>query len=59
MYYVYESHLSGEAYVSFDQKEYEELYCEQCGDSDWELDAFETVEEAEEFAKRFNDGEID
>lgn len=42
--YVYESHLGG-LYTSDDYIPYDELYCEQCGDSDYEIGQFETFEE--------------
>lgn len=42
--YVYESHLGG-LYTSDDYIPYDELYCEQCGDSDYEIGSFDTFEE--------------
>ena len=33
-FYIYEDHLGGGYYVSEDELDYDELYCEQCGDSD-------------------------
>ena len=42
--YVYESHLGG-LYNSDDYIQYDELYCEQCGDSDYEIGSFDTFEE--------------
>ena len=42
--YVYESHLGG-LYTSDDYIPYDELYCEQCGDSDYEIGLFDTFEE--------------
>ena len=42
--YVYESHLGG-LYTSDDCIPYDELYCEQCGDSDYEIGSFDTFEE--------------
>ena len=42
--YVYESHLGG-LYPSDDYIPYDELYCEQCGDSDYEIGQFDTFEE--------------
>ena len=32
--YIYESHLGG-LYTSNEYLDYDDLYCEQCGDSDW------------------------
>lgn len=42
--YVYESHLGG-LYTSDDYIPYDELYCEQCGDNDYEIGSFDTFEE--------------
>ncbi len=42
--YVYESHLVG-LYTSNDCIPSDELYCEQCGDSDYEIGSFDTFEE--------------
>ena len=42
--YVYESHLGG-LYTSDDYIPYDELDCEQCGDSDCEICACDTFEE--------------
>ena len=39
--YVYESHLGG-LYTSDDYIPFDELYCEQCGDSDYEIGSFDT-----------------
>ena len=32
--YIYENHLGG-LYTSDEYLDYDDLYCEQCGDSDW------------------------
>lgn len=45
-FYIYEDHLGGGYYVTEDELDSDELYCEQCGDSDrqvfegflWELE---------------------
>lgn len=37
--YLYESHLGG-CYSSENEYDYEDLYCEDCGDSDWLLGTF-------------------
>lgn len=42
--YVYENHLGG-LYTSDDYIPYDELYCEQCSDSDYEIGSFDTFEE--------------
>ena len=42
--YVYESHLGG-LYTSNEPLDYEDLYCETCGDSDWELGDFNNFKE--------------
>lgn len=42
MPYVYESHLGG-LYESDEQLDNNELYCEECGDSDWKLGYYEDL----------------
>ena len=39
--YIHENHLSGNLYASEYPLDYEYLYCEQCGDSDWELGKYD------------------
>ena len=48
--YIYESHMGG-LYVSDDVLDYEQTYCETCGDSDFLLGYAETKEEAWELLK--------
>lgn len=43
--YIYESHMGG-LFVSDDELDYEQTYCETCGDSDFLLGYAETREEA-------------
>ena len=43
--YIYEGHMGG-LYCTDDVQDWESLYCEQCGDSDWELGYAETLEDA-------------
>ena len=43
--YIYESHI-GSLFVSDDELDYEQTYCETCGDSDFLLGYAETREEA-------------
>ena len=43
--YIYESHLGG-LYTSDEYLDYDDLYCEQCGDSDWLIGYAATKEEA-------------
>lgn len=43
--YIYEGHL-GHLYTSNDILDYEDLYCEECGDSDSLIGYAETREEA-------------
>ena len=43
-YYI--SHLSGELFISKKRLDFDDLYCEECGDCDDELGWFETEEEA-------------
>lgn len=44
MKYLYESHLGG-LYTSDKPLDRDRLYCDQCGDSDWFLGAFETIKD--------------
>ena len=53
--YIYESHL-GSLYTSIYELDYDELYCEQCGDSDWLIGYAITKEEAWDLLK--NDVDI-
>lgn len=43
--YIYESHMGG-LYITDDVLDYEDCYCEECGDSDWLVGYAETREEA-------------
>lgn len=43
--YIYQSHMGG-LFVSDDELDYEQTYCEECGDSDFLLGYAETREEA-------------
>ena len=43
--YIYEGHMGG-LYTSDEPLDYEDLYCEECGDSDWLIRYAETKEEA-------------
>ena len=51
MKYLYENHMGG-IYTSDEKLDYDYLYCEQCGDSDWLYGSFETFKE---FWKLFKD----
>lgn len=42
MRYLYNSHLGG-LYTAHKMLEYEDLHCEACGDSDWIIGAFQTI----------------
>lgn len=44
MSYLYENHMGG-LYTSDYYIDPDELYCEQCGDSDWLLGEYETLNE--------------
>lgn len=44
MKYLYEDHLGG-IYTTDEKLDTESLYCEQCGDSDWLISSFETIED--------------
>ena len=48
--YIYESHLGG-LYTSDTLLDYEDLYCEQCGDSDWLIGYATTKAKAWELLK--------
>ena len=48
--YIYQSHMGG-LYTSDDELDYEQTYCETCGDSDWLIGYAETREEAWELLK--------
>lgn len=43
--YIYDSHL-GDLYVSTKLRSSKELFCEQCGDSDWYVGEATTKDEA-------------
>lgn len=44
MVYLYESHVGG-LYINEECLNFEDLYCEECGDSDNLLGSFETLKE--------------
>lgn len=46
--YIYESHMGG-LYTSEWSLPFDYLYCETCGDSDWEFGFFTTREEAKQY----------
>lgn len=48
--YIYQSHMGG-LYTSDDELDYEQTYCETCGDSDWLIGYTETREEAWDLLK--------
>ncbi len=54
--YIYESHL-GELYSSDEELEWDQLYCEQCGDYDWLVGEVETREEVYELLRGAYDEE--
>lgn len=43
--FLYESHLGG-IYIKDYEQDFEDLYCEQCGDYDWEIGEFDSAIEA-------------
>lgn len=47
MNYLYEGHM-GCYYWTLEEQEYEDLYCETCGDCDFFLGTFETEAELKE-----------
>lgn len=48
--YIYQSHMGG-LYTSDDELDYEQTYCETCGDNDWLIGYAETREEAWDLLK--------
>lgn len=52
--YIYESHMGG-LYTLDEQADFDFLYCEQCGDSDWEIGYAETREEAWALLESYTD----
>ena len=45
MIYFYENHLGGNIYTTDYEQDYDDLYCEECGDSDTFLGAYESWED--------------
>lgn len=52
--YIYQSHMGG-LFVSDEVLDYEQTYCEECGDSDFLLGYAETREEAWNLLKNDTD----
>lgn len=52
--YIYEGHM-GNLYTSDESLDYEETYCETCGDSDWLVGYADTREKAWELLKEGTD----
>ena len=52
--YIYEGHM-GCLYISYFPLGYDELHCEECGDSDWLIGQAETREEALGLLKDYTD----
>ena len=52
--YIYEDHMGG-LYTSDRKLDYKEIYCEQCGDTDWLLCCASTRQEAWNLLKGDND----
>lgn len=52
--YIYESHL-GNLYTSIYELDYDELYCEQCGDSDWLIGYADTKKKAWNLLTNYTD----
>ena len=48
--YIYEGHMGG-LYTSDEPLDCEDLYCEECGDSDWLIGYADTREEAWDLLK--------
>lgn len=47
--WFYIGHLNGNIYATDEQQDFADLYCEVCGDSDWEIGEFESGEELKEY----------
>lgn len=45
MKYLYESHLDGGLYTTSRPLSHNELYCDLCGDVDWPIGSFETIQD--------------
>lgn len=61
MPFLYESHMGG-FFDTFEELDWEEEYCETCGDSDWCIGYYDTDEERQELIDDFygyNDYEDD
>ena len=52
--YVYESHLGGGFYTSSEPLDYDELYCDSCGDSDTYCGYYKEREELKEMLYDWN-----
>ena len=52
--YIYEGHM-GSLYTSDNVLDYEDTYCEECGDSDWLIGYADTKEEAWDLLKDITD----
>ena len=48
--YIYQGHMGG-LYCTDESQDWDDLYCEQCGDSDWELGYADSLEKAWELLK--------
>lgn len=47
--YLYESHQGDGIFASDERLTWDDVYCEICGDIDWELGNFDNVEDALEY----------
>ena len=52
--WFYIGHLYGGIYATDEQQDFADLYCEECGDSDWEIGEFNS---ADEFIKYMTDSD--
>lgn len=48
--WIYQSHMGG-LYVEDEHLGFKDLYCEECGDSDWEIGFAESKEAAKKLLK--------
>lgn len=51
--YIYASHIYDEIYFTDARLDYDILYCEQCGDSDWEVGVADSYEKAVNIIKEY------
>lgn len=53
--WFYIGHLDGGIYATDEQQDFADLYCETCGDSDWEIGEFNSANEFIKFMAETDD----